>query len=53
MLSILIALVIVGAVLYIISLIPIDSRIKQIIYVLVVVVLAIWALKILVPMSGI
>ena len=43
--SLLILLIIIGAVLYIISLLPIDATIKTIIYVVAVVAVAIWILK--------
>lgn len=47
-----VALVIVGALLYILQLLPIDGTIKRIIQVVVIVVLVIWALRLLLPMAG-
>lgn len=52
LLSLLIALIIVGAVLYIMNLLPIDARIKSIITVLVIVLVAIWALQVLLGGGG-
>ncbi|WP_447987601.1 Thivi_2564 family membrane protein [Nitrospira sp. Nam74] len=52
MLSLLIMLVIAGAALYLIRLAPIDATVKQIIYVVVVVVLVIWALKLFLGQPG-
>lgn len=52
MLQFLIALIIVGAALYLLQLAPIDGTIKKIIQVIVIVVLLIWALRFLVPMAG-
>lgn len=48
MISLLIALIIFGAVLYLIGLLPIDATVKQIIYVIAIVAIAIWALRSLV-----
>ena len=45
LLDVVIALVIVGLVLYIIGLIPIDPTIKKIINILVIVVMAFWLLQ--------
>lgn len=53
MLEFIIALVIIGAVLYVLKLVPIDETIKTIIQIVVVVFLVIWAAKILLPMAGI
>lgn len=53
MLQLLIALVIIGAILYLINIIPMDSRIKTVIMVLAIVFIVIWALRILAPMAGI
>lgn len=47
--SLLILLIVVGAVLYVISLLPIDGTIKTIAYVITVVVLAIYVLRALAP----
>jgi hypothetical protein len=49
MISLLIALIILGAILYIIQLLPIDATIKRIIYVIAIVFIAIWALQMLAP----
>jgi hypothetical protein len=48
----LIVLVILGAALYIISLLPIDATIKQIIQVIAVVAVVVYALKTLLPLAG-
>lgn len=53
LLQFVIALIIVGALLYILRLLPIDATIKTVIQVLVIVFLVIWGLKILWPMAGI
>lgn len=53
MLSLLIALIIIGAVLYVIQLLPIDAVVKKIIVVIAVVLLAIWAIRVLLPMAGV
>lgn len=50
--SILIALVIIGAVLYILQLLPIDGTIKRVIQVIAIVVVIVWALRVLLPMAG-
>lgn len=52
MISFLIALVIIGAILYLLQLIPIDATIKQIIQVIVIVALVIYAIRILLPLAG-
>jgi hypothetical protein len=48
----LIVLVIIGAALYLLQLLPIDGTIKRIIQVVVIVILAIWAIRMLLPMAG-
>lgn len=45
MIELLIALIIVGAVLYVVSLLPINGTIKQIIYVVAIVLVAIYILR--------
>jgi len=45
MISLLITLIVIGAVLYLIGLLPIDATIKQIIYVIAVVFVLIWLLR--------
>ena len=53
LLSLLIVLIVVGAVLYLIqTVLPIDARIKTIITVLVIVFVCIWALKLLMGSGG-
>jgi hypothetical protein len=52
LIQILIALIVVGALLYILNLLPIDQTLKTIAYVIVIVVVAIYALRILAPMAG-
>lgn len=46
-LSLLIALIVVGVVLYLIQLIPMDARVKQIIMVLAIAIIVIWVLQML------
>lgn len=50
MIGIVIALIVVGAALYLINLIPMDATIKRVISVLIIVVVIIWVLLALVPM---
>lgn len=45
MISLLIALIVIGAVLYLVGLLPVDGTIKQIIYVLAIVAVLIWVLR--------
>lgn len=45
MISLLITLIVIGAVLYLITLLPIDGTIKQIIYVVAIVFVLIWLLR--------
>lgn len=52
MIEFIIALVIVGAALYLLQLLPIDATIKRVIQVIVIVVLVVWALRFLLPMAG-
>ena len=52
MIEFLIALVILGAILYIINLLPIDATVKRIIQVIAIVFIVIYAIKVLLPMSG-
>jgi hypothetical protein len=47
MIALIIFLIIVGALLYIVNLLPIDATIKKIIYIIVIVVIAIYALQML------
>lgn len=49
LISLLIALVVFGAVLYLINLIPMDATVKQIIWVIAIVALVIWLLRTLAP----
>lgn len=53
MIELLIALIVIGAVLYVVSILPIDGTIKTIIQVIAVVLIAIWALRHLLPLAGI
>ena len=48
----LIALIIVGAVLYLVSILPIDATVKTIINVLCIVILAIYLIREFLPMAG-
>jgi hypothetical protein len=52
MVNLLIALIVIGVVLYILQQIPMDARIKGIITVLVVAVVAIWAIRLLLGGGG-
>ena len=45
--SILIAAIVVGVVLYILQLVPMDARIKQIVTIVVIALLAIWAIRLM------
>ena len=45
--SILVALIILGVVLYLIQIIPMDARVKQIILVIAIAFIAIWAIRML------
>lgn len=45
LIGLLVVLIIVGAVLYILSLVPIDATIKRIIYVLVILFVVLWLLQ--------
>lgn len=49
LITILIALIIFGAVLYIVGLLPIDATVKKIIQVVAIVALVIWLLRALAP----
>lgn len=49
MLSLIILLIIVGAALYLVGLIPMDATIKRVIQVLVIVIVIIYALRLLAP----
>lgn len=50
MIELIILLILVGAALYIVSLLPIDATVKTIINVIIVVAVAIYALRLLAPM---
>lgn len=52
MVQLLIIAIIVGAVVYVVRLLPIDATFKTIVTVIAVVVFAIYAIKLLVPMAG-
>ncbi len=49
--TLLIALIIVGALLYLVSILPIDGTIKTVIYVIAVVALAIYLIRNFLPMA--
>ena len=51
-LQILIGLILIGAVLYIVSLLPIDATIKRVIQVVAIVFVVIWILTLMWPMLG-
>lgn len=52
MLSLLIALIIIGALLYVVDILPIDATFKRIVQVIAIVAAAIWAIRVLWPMAG-
>lgn len=52
MIEFLIALVILGAILYLLNLLPIDATVKRIIQVIAIVFIVIYAIRVLLPMSG-
>lgn len=52
MIELLIALIVLGAALYIVSLLPINATIKQIIYVVAIVFVAIYVLRTFLPEVG-
>lgn len=45
LISLLILLIIIGALLYVVSILPIDGTIKTIVYVVAIVAVAVWLLK--------
>lgn len=49
MVELLIALILVGAVLYVVSVLPIDATVKLIVRVIVIVAVAIYAIRLLAP----
>lgn len=52
MLELIIALIIIGALLYLLQLLPIDATVKTIIQVIAIVVLVIWLLREFWPLTG-
>ena len=52
LLQLIVALIVVGALLYLLQLVPIDATVKKVIQVIVIVFLVIWALKVFWPMAG-
>lgn len=52
MLNILVALIIIGALLYLLRLLPIDATVKRIIQVIAIVILVVWLLRELWPATG-
>jgi hypothetical protein len=52
LLQLLIVAIIVGALVYIIQILPLNGMVKQIVIVIAVVVLAIYAIKLIVPLAG-
>lgn len=52
LLQLLIILIVVGAVLYLLNMVPIDATIRRIIQVIVIVGVAIYLLKLLLPAAG-
>lgn len=49
LISLLIALIIIGAVLYVVGLLPIDATVKRIIQAVAIVVLVVWLLRAFAP----
>lgn len=52
LLQLLILLIVVGALLYILNMLPIDATVKRIIQVIAIVILAVYLLKLLLPGAG-
>lgn len=52
MVHLLIALIIVGAVLYLVTLLPIDATVKRIIQVVAIVIIAIYLIREFMPAAG-
>lgn len=52
MIEFLIALVILGAILYLVNLLPIDATVKRIIQVIAIVFIVIYAIRTLLPAAG-
>lgn len=52
MIEFLIALVIIGAALYLLQLIPMDARIKTVVQVIAIVFVVIYAIRVLLPAAG-
>lgn len=52
-LSILVTLIVAGVALYIVSLIPMDATVKQIIKVLVILFVCLWVLSLFVPLGSV
>lgn len=50
--SLLVALIVIGAVLYIVGMLPIDATIKRVIQVIAIVILGIWVIRALLPAAG-
>lgn len=53
LIHLLIVLIVLGAVLYVVSLLPIDGTVKRIIQVVAIVALVIWLLKTFAPSLGV
>lgn len=52
LLQLLIIAIIVGALVYVVQILPLNATIKQVVIVIAVVVLAIYAIRLLAPMAG-
>lgn len=52
LIQLLIVAIIVGAIVYIVQLLPLNGTIKQVVIVAAVVILAIYAIKLIAPMAG-
>lgn len=52
LISLLVALIIVGAILYVVTLLPIDNTVKRIIQVVAIVAIVIWLLQRFAPALG-
>ena len=52
LIQLLIAAIVIGAILYVLQMVPMDGRLKSIVTVVAIVIFAIYALKLLAPMAG-
>lgn len=52
MVELIIACIVVGALLYLLSILPIDATMKSVAQIIIIVVFAIYAIRFLAPMAG-